>query len=166
MEHRHPIFFVRTPSMGKIKPWNSPVSNSIEKRDAFQHVSVQSRGPEVSIHGESSWALDAGRITATRVVETGPLGDRSCISIGHTMPGLPGSSLPSMNRPQGSLLILGSVAPYGRAIHAVRWFTQVSQSTMGGAACDSSLGCRVGLEGVRHYIVRRQANGTEIQHTA
>jgi hydrogenase small subunit len=48
------------------------------------------------------------------------------ICIGCTMPGFPDKFMPFMNQPPGSLLSASAVATYGRAIHALRRFTQAS----------------------------------------
>jgi len=48
------------------------------------------------------------------------------ICIGCTMPGFPDKFLPFMNQPPGSLLSSNAVSTYGRAIHALRRFTQAS----------------------------------------
>jgi hydrogenase small subunit len=42
------------------------------------------------------------------------------------MPGFPDKFMPFMNQPPGSLLSSAAVQTYGRAIHALRKFTQVS----------------------------------------
>jgi hydrogenase small subunit len=48
------------------------------------------------------------------------------ICIGCTMPGFPDKFMPFMNQPPGSLLSSQAVATYGRAIRALRRFTQAS----------------------------------------
>jgi hydrogenase small subunit len=48
------------------------------------------------------------------------------ICIGCTMPGFPDKFMPFMNQPPGSLLSSNAVSTYGRAIHALRRFTQAS----------------------------------------
>jgi hydrogenase small subunit len=48
------------------------------------------------------------------------------ICIGCTMPGFPDKFMPFMNQPPGSLLSSSGVMTYGRAIHALRRFTQAS----------------------------------------
>ena len=48
------------------------------------------------------------------------------ICIGCTMPGFPDKFMPFMNQPPGSLLSANAVATYGRAIKALRKFTQKS----------------------------------------
>lgn len=48
------------------------------------------------------------------------------ICIGCTMPGFPDKFMPFMNQPPGSLLSSHAVLTYGRAIHALRRFTQAS----------------------------------------
>lgn len=48
------------------------------------------------------------------------------ICIGCTMPGFPDKFLPFMNQPPGSLLSSHAVMTYGKAIHALRRFTQAS----------------------------------------
>lgn len=48
------------------------------------------------------------------------------ICIGCTMPGFPDKFMPFMNQPPGSLLSSHAVQTYGRAIHALRRFTQTS----------------------------------------
>jgi hydrogenase small subunit len=48
------------------------------------------------------------------------------ICIGCTMPGFPDKFMPFMNQPPGSLLSAAAVASYGKAIHALRRFTQAS----------------------------------------
>ena len=48
------------------------------------------------------------------------------ICIGCTMPGFPDKFMPFMNQPPGSLLSSSAVMTYGRAIHALRRFTQAS----------------------------------------
>ena len=48
------------------------------------------------------------------------------ICIGCTMPGFPDKFMPFMNQPPGSLLSSAAVQTYGRAIHALRKFTQAS----------------------------------------
>jgi hydrogenase small subunit len=48
------------------------------------------------------------------------------ICIGCTMPGFPDKFMPFMNQPPGSLLSSQAVTTYGRAIHALRRFTQAS----------------------------------------
>jgi hydrogenase small subunit len=48
------------------------------------------------------------------------------ICIGCTMPGFPDKFMPFMNQPPGSLLSSSAVTTYGRAIHALRRFTQAS----------------------------------------
>jgi hydrogenase small subunit len=48
------------------------------------------------------------------------------ICIGCTMPGFPDKFMPFMNQPPGSLLSASAVTTYGRAIHALRRFTQNS----------------------------------------
>jgi len=48
------------------------------------------------------------------------------ICIGCTMPGFPDKFMPFMNQPPGSLLSSAAVMTYGRAIHALRRFTQAS----------------------------------------
>jgi hydrogenase small subunit len=48
------------------------------------------------------------------------------ICIGCTMPGFPDKFMPFMNEPPGSLLSSSAVMTYGRAIHALRRFTQAS----------------------------------------
>jgi hydrogenase small subunit len=48
------------------------------------------------------------------------------ICIGCTMPGFPDKFMPFMNQPPGSLLSSAAVQTYGRAIHALRRFTQTS----------------------------------------
>jgi hydrogenase small subunit len=42
------------------------------------------------------------------------------------MPGFPDKFMPFMDQPPGSLLSSAAVQTYGRAIHALRRFTQVS----------------------------------------
>jgi hydrogenase small subunit len=51
------------------------------------------------------------------------------ICIGCTMPGFPDKFMPFMNQPPGSLLSSHAVATYGRAIKALRKFTQGSLNT-------------------------------------
>ena len=48
------------------------------------------------------------------------------ICIGCTMPGFPDKFMPFMNQPPGSLLSASAVQTYGKAIHALRTFTQGS----------------------------------------
>ncbi len=48
------------------------------------------------------------------------------ICIGCTMPGFPDKFMPFMNQPPGSLLSARAVMTYGRAMHALRRFTQAS----------------------------------------
>ena len=48
------------------------------------------------------------------------------ICIGCTMPGFPDKFMPFMNQPPGSLLSAAAVGTYGRAIHALRRFSQAS----------------------------------------
>jgi hydrogenase small subunit len=48
------------------------------------------------------------------------------ICIGCTMPGFPDKFMPFMNQPPGSLLSSSAVSTYGKAIHALRRFTQAS----------------------------------------
>jgi hydrogenase small subunit len=48
------------------------------------------------------------------------------ICIGCTMPGFPDKFMPFMDQPPGSLLSSAAVMTYGRAIHALRRFTQAS----------------------------------------
>ena len=48
------------------------------------------------------------------------------ICIGCTMPGFPDKFMPFMNQPPGSLLSSNAVLTYGRAVHALRRFTQAS----------------------------------------
>jgi hydrogenase small subunit len=48
------------------------------------------------------------------------------ICIGCTMPGFPDKFMPFMNQPPGSLLSSSAVMTYGRAIHALRRFTQAA----------------------------------------
>jgi hydrogenase small subunit len=48
------------------------------------------------------------------------------ICIGCTMPGFPDKFMPFMNQPPGSLLSSNAVSTYGRAIHALRRFTQAA----------------------------------------
>jgi hydrogenase small subunit len=48
------------------------------------------------------------------------------ICIGCTMPGFPDKFMPFMDQPPGSLLSSHAVQTYGRAIHALRRFTQAS----------------------------------------
>jgi hydrogenase small subunit len=48
------------------------------------------------------------------------------ICIGCTMPGFPDKFMPFMNQPPGSLLSSHAVSTYGRAVHALRRFTQAS----------------------------------------
>ncbi len=48
------------------------------------------------------------------------------ICIGCTMPGFPDKFMPFMNQPPGSLLSASAVQTYGKAIHALRRFTQAS----------------------------------------
>lgn len=48
------------------------------------------------------------------------------ICIGCTMPGFPDKFMPFMNQPPGSLLSSHAVMTYGKAIHALRRFTQAS----------------------------------------
>jgi hydrogenase small subunit len=48
------------------------------------------------------------------------------ICIGCTMPGFPDKFMPFMNQPPGSLLSSNAVGAYGRAVHALRRFTQAS----------------------------------------
>lgn len=50
------------------------------------------------------------------------------ICIGCTMPGFPDKFMPFMNQPPGSLLSSHAVQTYGRAIHALRRFTQASMN--------------------------------------
>jgi hydrogenase small subunit len=50
------------------------------------------------------------------------------ICIGCTMPGFPDKFMPFMNQPPGSLLSSTAVQTYGRAIHALRKFTQASMN--------------------------------------
>jgi len=50
------------------------------------------------------------------------------ICIGCTMPGFPDKFMPFMNQPPGSLLSSNAVATYGKAIHALRRFTQASMN--------------------------------------
>jgi hydrogenase small subunit len=51
------------------------------------------------------------------------------ICIGCTMPGFPDKFMPFMNQPPGSLLSSHAVMTYGRAIRAIRQFTQHSLNT-------------------------------------
>ncbi|MEP6903643.1 MAG: hydrogenase expression protein HypE [Actinomycetota bacterium] len=48
------------------------------------------------------------------------------ICIGCTMPGFPDKFMPFMNQPPGSLLSAQAVMTYGKAIHALRRYTQAS----------------------------------------
>ena len=48
------------------------------------------------------------------------------ICIGCTMPGFPDKFMPFMNQPPGSLLSTQAVMTYGKAIHALRRYTQAS----------------------------------------
>ncbi len=48
------------------------------------------------------------------------------ICIGCTMPGFPDKFMPFMDQPPGSLLSSAAVSTYGRAVHALRRFTQAS----------------------------------------
>jgi hydrogenase small subunit len=48
------------------------------------------------------------------------------ICIGCTMPGFPDKFMPFMNQPPGSLLSASAITGYGKAIHALRRFTQSS----------------------------------------
>jgi hydrogenase small subunit len=48
------------------------------------------------------------------------------ICIGCAMPGFPDKFMPFMNQPPGSLLSSSAIMTYGRAIHALRRFTQAS----------------------------------------
>ncbi len=48
------------------------------------------------------------------------------ICIGCTMPSFPDKFMPFMNQPPGSLLSSSAVSTYGRAVHALRRFTQAS----------------------------------------
>jgi hydrogenase small subunit len=48
------------------------------------------------------------------------------ICIGCTMPGFPDKFMPFMNQPPGSLLSSSAIMTYGKAIHALRKFTQAS----------------------------------------
>jgi hydrogenase small subunit len=48
------------------------------------------------------------------------------ICIGCTMPGFPDKFMPFMNQPPGSLLSSNAVMTYGKAIHALRRYTQAS----------------------------------------
>jgi hydrogenase small subunit len=50
------------------------------------------------------------------------------ICIGCTMPGFPDKFMPFMNQPPGSLLSAQALMSYGRAIHALRRFTQSSMN--------------------------------------
>ena len=50
------------------------------------------------------------------------------ICIGCTMPGFPDKFMPFMNQPPGSLLSSAAVKTYGKAIHALRRFTQASMN--------------------------------------
>ena len=50
------------------------------------------------------------------------------ICVGCTMPGFPDKFMPFMNQPPGSLLSSAAVQTYGRAIHALRRFTQSSMN--------------------------------------
>jgi hydrogenase small subunit len=50
------------------------------------------------------------------------------ICIGCSMPGFPDKFMPFMNQPPGSLLSSAAVQTYGRAIHALRRFTQSSMN--------------------------------------
>ncbi|HSY63033.1 MAG TPA: hypothetical protein VK829_00460 [Terriglobales bacterium] len=50
------------------------------------------------------------------------------ICIGCTMPGFPDKFMPFMDQPPGSLLSSNAVATYGKAIHALRRFTQASMN--------------------------------------
>ena len=50
------------------------------------------------------------------------------ICIGCTMPGFPDKFMPFMNQPPGSMLSANAVMTYGRAIHALRRFTQASMN--------------------------------------
>jgi len=50
------------------------------------------------------------------------------ICIGCTMPGFPDKFMPFMDQPPGSMLSANAVAAYGRAIHALRRFTQASMN--------------------------------------
>jgi hydrogenase small subunit len=54
------------------------------------------------------------------------------ICIGCTMPGFPDKFMPFMNQPPGSLLSSAAVQTYGRAIHALRKFTQASLNKVPG----------------------------------
>jgi hydrogenase small subunit len=44
------------------------------------------------------------------------------------MPGFPDKFMPFMNQPPGSLLSSHAIMTYGRAIHALRRFTQASMN--------------------------------------
>jgi hydrogenase small subunit len=50
------------------------------------------------------------------------------ICIGCTMPGFPDKFMPFMNQPPGSMLSAHAIMGYGRAIHALRRFTQASMN--------------------------------------
>ena len=50
------------------------------------------------------------------------------ICIGCTMPGFPDKFMPFMDQPPGSMLSSHAVTGYGRAIHALRRFTQASMN--------------------------------------
>ena len=54
------------------------------------------------------------------------------ICIGCTMPGFPDKFMPFLNQPPGSLLSSSAVMTYGRAIHALRRFTQASLNKVPG----------------------------------
>jgi hydrogenase small subunit len=54
------------------------------------------------------------------------------ICIGCTMPGFPDKFMPFMDQPPGSLLSSSAVMTYGRAIHALRRFTQESMNKVPG----------------------------------
>ena len=78
------------------------------------------------------------------------------ICIGCTMPGFPDKFMPFMNQPPGSLLSSAAVQTYGRAIHALRRFTQSSlNKEPGWRKRPVSLNVWVGLRRGSDTLVRR-----------
>ena len=78
------------------------------------------------------------------------------ICIGCTMPGFPDKFMPFMNQPPGSLLSSSAVMTYGRAIHALRRFTQASLNKEPAwrkrPAPRTSKDSRSSIHGIRRHI--------------
>ena len=121
------------PLDGNLRPtwlFEQTVHEGCDRGGYYEQGRVR-RGVRVAVCASSSWGAGGRWCSATWASAGGWAGIGGCpnvggICIGCTMPGFPDKFMPFMNQPPGSLLSSNAVMTYGRAIHALRRFTQAS----------------------------------------